>query len=137
MSRKTPAAGDNPWFPGQAKGEIHFERIVVTMKNRLECSVTSCRHNSSNLCDLPSIRVDGPGAKVSSQTCCESFEARGQGASNAVSGSASPECSIECKAQNCTYNDNCKCDAPCVCVGCCCSDASTISGTECCTFQEK
>ena len=32
------------------------------MKNKLECSVTSCRHNVNSLCDLPSIKVEGPGA---------------------------------------------------------------------------
>ena len=111
------------------------------MKNRLECSVTSCRHNSNNLCDLPSIKVEGPGARQSCQTCCESYEERGMGASNSISGSfsnsLSPETSIDCKAHNCVYNDNCKCEAQCVCVGCCSSDVTSKSGTECCTFQEK
>ncbi|RKJ42013.1 DUF1540 domain-containing protein [Acutalibacter sp. 1XD8-33] len=108
------------------------------MKNRLECSVTTCLHNSNNLCDLPSIKVEGPGARCSSQTCCESFEERSQRSSNSVSGysSPSPETSIDCKAHNCVYNDNCKCEAECVCVGCCCQDATSKSGTECCTFQE-
>ena len=107
------------------------------MKNKLECSVTACRHNVNSLCDLPSIKVEGPGACCSDQTCCESFEERTSAGSNAVSGSyASPDTSIDCKAHNCTYNNNCKCEAECVCVGCCCSDVSSKSGTECCTFQQ-
>ena len=85
------------------------------MRNKLECSVTACRHNEHNLCDLPGIKIEGPGACESRQTCCES---------------------IDGKAQNCTYNHDCKCEAECVCVGCSCSDVSGKSGTECCTFRE-
>ena len=108
------------------------------MKNRLECQVTSCRHNANNLCCLSSIKVDGPAACQPDQTCCESYEERSGAASNAVSGYESPsvETSIDCKAHKCTYNNNCKCEAECVCVGCCCSDVSSKSGTECCTFRE-
>lgn len=107
------------------------------MKNRLECTVTSCRHNQSNLCSLPSIKVDGPAARTPDQTCCESYEERSSAASNSTGyQSASPETSIDCKAKNCTYNDNCHCEAECVCVGCCCGDVSSKSGTECCTFRQ-
>ena len=107
------------------------------MRNRLECTVTACRHNSDNLCDLPGIKVEGPGARQSDQTCCESFEARTGSASNAACGCPSMETSIDCKAHNCTYNDNCKCRAEQVSVGCCCGDVCSKSGTECCTFTEK
>lgn len=106
------------------------------MKNRLECTVTACRHNDHNLCDLPGIKVEGPGARESRQTCCESFEPK-SGSSNSVSGGcASAETSIDCKAQNCTYNHDCRCEAECVCVGCSCSDTDSKAGTECCTFRE-
>lgn len=108
------------------------------MKNRLECSVTACRHNVDDLCDLPGIKVEGPGACCSDQTCCESFEPRSSSGSNYTSiYGAAPETSIDCKAQNCTYNNNCHCEAECVCVGCSCQDVSGKSGTECCTFREK
>ncbi|MCI9552430.1 MAG: DUF1540 domain-containing protein [Acutalibacter sp.] len=107
------------------------------MKNSLECQVTSCRHNEKNLCCLSSIHVDGPAACQCDQTCCESYEPRTQGGSNAISShSPSPETAIDCKAHNCTYNDDCKCTAECVCVGCCCSDVNSKSGTECCTFRQ-
>ncbi len=109
------------------------------MKNRLECTVTACRHNVDNLCALPGIKVEGPGACRCDQTCCESFEERGTGSTNAVSSgyrSATPETAIDCKAHNCTYNDNCKCNADCVCVDCCCQDVTSKSGTECSTFRE-
>ena len=108
------------------------------MKNRLECQVTSCRHNENDLCCLDSIKVEGPAARQSSQTCCESYEPRSQSGMNAVSsqGCACAETSIDCKAHSCTYNNNCKCEAGCVCVGCCCSDVTSKSGIECCTFQQ-
>ena len=48
------------------------------MRNKLECSVTACRHNEHNFCDLPGIKVEGPGARESRQTCCESFPRREQ-----------------------------------------------------------
>lgn len=113
------------------------------MKNRLECTVTACRHNDHELCDLPGIKVEGPGACESCQTCCESFEPRSASGSNAVSGGcASAETSIDCKAQNCAYNHDCRCEADCVCVGCTCTSAASganvdsKSGTECCTFRQ-
>lgn len=106
------------------------------MRNRLECNVTACRHNEHNLCDLPGIKVEGPGARESRQTCCESFEPRSDGSSNSAGyGSASAETSIDCKAQNCAYNNDCKCEAECVCVGCSCDDVTGKAGTECCTFR--
>ena len=109
------------------------------MRNRLECTVTACRHNDHNLCDLPGIKVEGPGARESRQTCCESFEPRNEGENSLCSscGCASTETAIDCKAKNCTYNNDCRCEAECVCVGCSCGDVSGKSGTECCTFRER
>lgn len=106
------------------------------MRNRLECTVTTCRHNSDSLCDLPGIKVEGPGARHSDQTCCESFEPRNGSTSNAAGGYPSLETAIDCKAQNCTYNEDCHCQAQQVSVGCCCGDVCSKSGTACCTFQE-
>ena len=75
--------------------------------NKLKCSVTTCRHNANNLCELRKIQVDGPAALESRETCCGS------------------------------YNDNRKCSADCVCVGCCCADPEVVSETECCTFERR
>lgn len=104
--------------------------------NRVSCQVTSCQHNDSNMCCLNKITVDGPSASVSSGTCCASFAERQSSASN-HSGSchACPETAIDCKASNCSYNKNCKCQAGAVNVGCCCSSPKAMSETECCTFQ--
>ncbi len=108
--------------------------------NRLECQVTSCQHYCDNLCCLPGIQVDGPAARESSQTCCDSYEERrsGQGENSSSCGrNPSVESSIDCKAEHCVYNENCKCEAECVCVGCTCGNVSSKSGTECCTFKPE
>lgn len=106
--------------------------------NRLECQVTSCQHYCDNRCCLPGIQVDGPAARESSQTCCDSYEERRQGSGqNSTDHVPSVDSSIDCSAEHCTYNKNCKCEAECVCVGCCCGDVCSKGGTECCTFRPE
>lgn len=108
--------------------------------NRLECQVTSCQHYCDNQCCLPGIQVDGPAARNSSQTCCDSYEERHRSHgenSSACGRSPSVESSIKCSAEHCVYNDDCKCEAECVCVGCTCNDVTSKSGTECCTFKPE
>ena len=87
--------------------------------NKLKCSVTTCRHNANDLCELRKIQVDGPAALESRETCCGSYAERTS------------------SSENCTYNDNHKCSADCVCVGCCCADPEVVSETECCTFERR
>ena len=36
--------------------------------NKLKCSVTTCRHNANNLCELRKIQVDGPAALESRES---------------------------------------------------------------------
>ncbi len=107
--------------------------------NQLECQVTSCQHYCDNRCCLPGIHVDGPAARESGETCCASYEERHSGAGENLSSQGSPslDSSIQCQAQHCAYNKDCKCEAECVCIGCCCGDVTSKSGTECCTFQNK
>ncbi len=110
------------------------------MKNRLECQVTSCQHYCDNQCCLPGIQVDGPAARESSQTCCDSYEERrGSRGENVSADDSAPSVnsSIDCSAEHCVYNEDCKCHAECVCVGCTCSEPTSKSGTECCTFRPE
>lgn len=108
------------------------------MKNKLQCQVTSCRHYRDNLCTLPGINVEGPAARESDQTACASFEERTAGASNMMyAQNATTDSAISCKAENCTYNENYRCNADSVLVGCTCNDVTTKSGTKCCTFKNK
>lgn len=110
--------------------------------NKLECKVASCKHWSDDRCCLSGIKVEGPAAEVSSQTCCESFEEKGCGcgASNSVSNaccSSSGTSSIHCTASHCAYHENDKCKASAVHMGCSCQDPTAKSGTECCTFRHE
>ncbi len=106
--------------------------------NRLECQVTSCQHYQNHQCSLAGIQVDGPSARESSQTCCASFEERRQGAGqNAMQQNPSVETEIQCCVKGCTYNSHNHCQAENVCVGSCCGDVASKSGTECRTFQNK
>ena len=57
--KKSPKCGTNL--------EIQKERIWNDM-NKLKCSVTTCRHNANDLCELRKIQVDGPAALESRES---------------------------------------------------------------------
>jgi len=98
----------------------------------LKCSVITCTHNESNLCQLNSIQVGGSSAEEPEDTCCDSFQERtGNRYSNAA-GNASDRCSIRCEATDCDYNEQRKCHAGKISVEG--SDASQNRETECATF---
>ncbi len=102
----------------------------------LKCTVQTCVHNQQFLCDLDKIQVGGQNAKNPQETCCDSFQERKDGSySNSVSsGHAASDCStIDCKATNCMYNEQCKCYAGKISVEG--GNARTCDGTECATFQ--
>ena len=128
--KKSPKCGTNL--------EIQKERIWTDM-NKLKCSVTTCRHNTNDLCELRKIQVDGPAALESRETCCGSYAERTSSSENSCGCSSSPSATadVHCSAEHCTYNDNHKCSADCVCVGCCCADPEVVSETECCTFERR
>lgn len=107
--------------------------------NKLKCSVTTCRHNANDLCELRKIQVDGPAALESRETCCGSYAERTSSSENSCGCSSSPSATadVHCSAEHCTYNDNHKCSADCVCVGCCCANPEVVSETECCTFERR
>ena len=105
------------------------------MTTRLNCQAESCAYNQEHLCRLNAIKVDGPAARVSSQTCCDSFVPRSPGApENAAAPAPDPETSIRCAADRCAYNRDRRCTAQRVYVG---GDTSTKSGTLCLTFRPE
>ncbi len=103
----------------------------------LKCTVQTCVHNQQYLCDLDKIQVGGENAKNPQETCCDSFQERtGESYSNSYSSSmksASDTSSVDCKATNCMYNQNCACHAGKISVEG--GNASACDGTECATFQ--
>lgn len=114
----------------------------------LKCTVQTCTHNKNFYCDLDGIVVGGSDAKRSEETCCDSFEERKENYSNSsmgsmsnmagnedVTGSASPLSKIDCKAVECTYNEDCICHAGKISVEG--SNACQCEQTECATFNCK
>lgn len=99
----------------------------------LKCTVQTCAHNSQMLCDLDSITVGGEDAKNARETCCDSFAERKEGSMSNVNHSASDRSVIDCKAVDCIYNDECKCEAGKISVEG--STARQAESTECATFE--
>lgn len=101
----------------------------------LRCTVQTCLHNKQNYCDLEAIDVDGSTAKNADDTCCKSFvERKGDSYSN-VTGEASPKAEVDCKATECCYNRDCRCEAGKISVEG--SKACQSEQTECATFTYK
>ena len=98
----------------------------------LRCTVQTCTHNKNFYCDLDGIVVGGNSAKRAEETCCDSFEERKGDSYSNVTGEASATSTIDCKATDCTYNDNCKCHAGKISVEG--SNACRCGQTECATF---
>ena len=100
----------------------------------LICSVENCSYNSSHLCSLNTIHVNGSNAIESHSTSCRSFVNHNDSFSNSASSEDPTECTnIECDAKNCTHNENCYCHADGIDVCGCGSHSSR--GTECATFK--
>ena len=51
----------------------------------LKCSAVTCVYNDNQLCSKGDILVAGEGARLSSETSCESFRKRGENASDCAS----------------------------------------------------
>lgn len=102
----------------------------------LKCTVQNCAHNQSFYCNLDRITVGKEQAKNEQETCCESFQERcGDTYHNDITGYASAETTINCKATQCMYNEKCNCYAGKISVEG--SNACNIEQTECATFHKK
>lgn len=108
----------------------------------LKCDVKSCVHNSDNKCCLDSIQVEGSHAEKPDSTACGSFKLRSdRGATNsfgtATNSNSQPSehVTVDCKAQKCVYNSECKCTARDI--GIHGQTACTCKETECASFSAK
>ncbi len=65
------------------------------------------------LCSKGGIDVVGENATSANETSCGSFQERQEGSvtNSFTNGCGCEKIQIDCKAHNCTYNDNCKCTA--------------------------
>lgn len=100
----------------------------------LRCTVQTCMHNKEQYCDLDAITVGGSKAKKAADTCCDSFKERKDNSYSNSSKEASPNSEIDCMATKCKYNDQCKCQAGCICVEG--RSASYADDTRCGTFAK-
>ncbi len=99
----------------------------------LKCGVITCTHNYENYCELDKIEVVGNTAKQARDTSCGSFEERRSESCGNASKQVSATSHINCQAQQCKYNEGCKCCAGKISVmG---TNASKIEQTECATFD--
>jgi hypothetical protein len=99
----------------------------------LSCSAMTCVYNQNELCSKGDIRVGGSGAKSSMETCCESFKERGEGTMSNSTGCGCTKIGVDCEAQNCTFNDNCKCEAGDIHIAG--DSACSCQETECSSFR--
>lgn len=103
----------------------------------LKCSATTCMYNENHLCSRGEIDVMGESAHQSDETSCGSFRERNE---NASTNTGKEHCGcetiqIDCKAQNCTYNESCKCTAAVIDVSG--PHAAASQETKCATFDCK
>lgn len=99
----------------------------------LKCTVQTCVHNNQFMCDLDKIQVGGGSAKISEDTCCDSFQERKEGSYSNSMNTPSDCSSVDCKATQCMYNEKCECRAGKISVEG--GDAHECSGTVCSTFK--
>ena len=99
----------------------------------LDCSVKNCMHNMESRCQLDEIKVEGHSATNSSATACESFELRNNSEAYNSTHMPDPECSIECEATKCDFNEECKCSADHI--GIAGNGACDCRETECSSFR--
>lgn len=93
-------------------------------------------HNSDNCCCKHKIEVEGSSAKEPSETCCGSYDIRGEGSySNAMGKEPKKTTEIDCKALNCVYNVGGYCDADHI--GIVGADATASVQTECGSFRSR
>ncbi|MCI5952212.1 MAG: DUF1540 domain-containing protein [Anaerostipes sp.] len=100
----------------------------------LTCSAQSCIYNKGMNCSRGDIQVEGSQARSSEDTCCHSFEERTKNGAENSMGHASAVIDIDCKAETCVYNENCKCTAGKV--GIVGASACEPEETECASYRK-
>ena len=102
---------------------------------RLECTVTSCVHNSEKCCCKQGILVEGANARECCDTCCGSFDENKGGAFQNVFKTPENRLEIDCEAVQCIYNENRHCAAEKI--GIAGDGAKKAEQTLCATFKMR
>lgn len=101
----------------------------------LKCNVSTCLHNEDNCCCKHTIKVDGENAKNADDTCCQSFDGRGEDSYRNVYENPNQSLEVGCDVASCIYNREQLCHAAKIdIIG---SSANTSRQTACGTFQAK
>ena len=111
------------------------ERSIQMTK--LSCDVSTCTYHCDHHCTRDSVLIDGRRATCREQTCCASFSAKLQNATNSTS-CQKPKVAadISCKASRCMYNADGLCNAKEIQIatfGCC--DPCSADETACTAFK--
>ena len=103
----------------------------------LKCSATKCLYNENELCSRGDIEITGDNAHRADETNCGSFCDRATAGmtNNEAHHCGCEKINIDCKAQECTYNDQHKCTASAIDVAGCSTDG--CNETKCNTFSCK
>lgn len=109
-----------------------MERKEIEDMTRLECSVKNCIHNEEPYCCKGDITVEGSRARNTSETCCGSFQERTRECGCNSVGHRSPDIEVECGAQKCVHNEDCKCAA--TRIGIVGGNATDCQDTQCASF---
>lgn len=105
----------------------------------LKCDAKNCIHNDDCYCCISHICVGGARAQSEEETCCDYFKEKSDTAVNqgcgCVDKEKNPVVDIDCKAEQCVYNEDCHCHADEVCI--CGSSACDCEETCCGTFKAR
>ena len=101
----------------------------------LNCSAMGCAYNVDHLCNKGTIQVDGSVAQKTDETCCASFRERSGGSASNNGGCGCSAIDIQCEAQGCSYNSQCRCHADSVSISG--KNACSCDDTRCSTFRCK
>mgnify|MGYP001853836909 FL=1 len=115
-----------------ADAEAKKEENAMT---NLNCTVTTCIHNSEKCCCKSGIVVEGAQAKTCCDTCCGSFEENRGGLFRNLFKTPESKLMVDCDVMNCLYNDDHQCRAERITIA---GDGARAAGqTECASFRER
>lgn len=101
----------------------------------LNCSAVTCVYNKEELCSKENILVGGDNATTANDTCCASFKEKTDSNSSNSTGCGCKNIAVDCDAEKCVHNEDCKCDAAKIGIGG--SSACKCEETMCGTFDCK
>lgn len=101
---------------------------------KINCSVSNCSHNKSNICYSNIVNITGGSAKESCSTCCGNFlDVKNYSTLTNNTNACGPCDALVCTVKTCVYNRNLACTAENISVNG--SNANIYTETSCSTFK--